>query len=340
MCPPADGPRAGARTVIGLCAAEQAAYELLIEHPAATLDELSAEWSRPEPLAFLLTRLEDAGAASSVPGSPTRYRPIAPGVAFEAQLNEYDDRLDQARRHAAILSAAYQARPTDGDTNTVIELVTGRRAVGQRLLLVRRGARHRIGWLVKPPELAGVGFEPEQVTRGLTCHAVYDRTAIEFPGALGTVEALIEAGQHARVLPDLPLSLCLADEKVAVVPLPARPGAPEAAIIVHPSALLDALIALFDGLWQRALPLQARPAGRREPDDGQSGPDRQRLITLLLSGFTDEAIARQLGTSHRTVQRRVAALMADLGAQTRFQVGVRAAVGERRRSQATDPSAD
>jgi hypothetical protein len=53
----------------------------------------------------------------------------------------------------------------------------------------------------------------------------------------------------------------------------------------------------------------------------------------LLSGFTDEAIARQLGTSHRTVQRRVAALMADLGAQTRFQVGVRAAVGERRRSQ-------
>ncbi|MDT5279303.1 MAG: Sugar-specific transcriptional regulator TrmB, partial [Mycobacterium sp.] len=71
MCPPADGPRAGARTVIGLCAAEQAAYELLIEHPAATLDELSAEWSRPEPLAFLLTRLEDAGAASSVPGSPT-----------------------------------------------------------------------------------------------------------------------------------------------------------------------------------------------------------------------------------------------------------------------------
>ena len=50
-----------------------------------------------------------------------------------------------------------------------------------------------------------------------------------------------------------------------------------------------------------------------------------------LSGLTDEAIARQLGLSHRTVQRRVAAFMADLGAHTRFQAGVKAALQQRRR---------
>lgn len=311
--------------MIGLSPAGQAAYELLIEHPSATLDELSAQWCRSEPLEILLSRLEDAGAATSIPGPPTRYRPVAPGVAFEALLNEYDERLDQARRYAGVLSAAYQARAATSDTNTVIEVVTGRRAVSRRLLLVRRGARHRIDWLVKPPDPAGVGCDPELVARGLTCRAVYDRTAIELPGTLAAVEELIEAGQLARVLPDLPLSMCLADEKVAVVPLPPRPGATEAAIIVHPSALLDALVALFEGLWQRALPLQG------PPDAEPSAPDHQRLITLLLSGFTDEAIARQLGTSHRTVQRRIAALMADLGAHTRFQVGVRAALGERRR---------
>src|SRR2546430_2156592 len=83
---------------------------------------------------------------------------------------------------------------------------------------------------------------------------------------------------------------------------------------------LDALVKLFDGLWARALPLHP-------PGDGQrSGPLAQRLITLLLSGLTDEAIAHQLGLSHRTVQRRVAALMAELGAHTRFQAGVQAAL--------------
>jgi len=40
--------------------------------------------------------------------------------------------------------------------------------------------------------------------------------------------------------------------------------------------------------------------------------------------LTDEAAARQLGTSLRTYRRRVAELMATLQAGSRFQAGVRA----------------
>jgi hypothetical protein len=160
--------------------------------------------------------------------------------------------------------------------------------------------------------------------RDVTCRVVYHRTAIDHPGALATVERLIEAGQVARVLPDLPLSLYLADDQLAVVPLR---GEPVAAIVIHQSALLVALNALFEGLWQRALPLN----GAGTASNGKlAGADQQRLITLLLSGLTDEAIARQLGTSHRTIQRRVAALMTGLGAHTRFQVGVQAALNRSR----------
>jgi DNA-binding CsgD family transcriptional regulator len=57
--------------------------------------------------------------------------------------------------------------------------------------------------------------------------------------------------------------------------------------------------------------------------------DEQRLLTLLLSGLTDTAIARQLGAAHRTVQRHVASLMRDLGAHSRFQIGIRAAIRDR-----------
>jgi DNA-binding NarL/FixJ family response regulator len=124
------------------------------------------------------------------------------------------------------------------------------------------------------------------------------------------------------VLPDLPLSLYLSDDKLAVLPL--RDHAETAAVIVHPSALLDALVKLFEGLWRRALPLFS------PVEEQRASADQQRLVTLLLSGLTDEAIARQLGLSHRTVQRRVAAFMADLGAHTRFQAGVKAALQQRR----------
>jgi hypothetical protein len=144
------------------------------------------------------------------------------------------------------------------------------------------------------------------------------------------VEDSIRAGLLARVLPDLPVSLYLVDDRTAVLPLQRHPAS-EAIIVVHPSALLDALAKLFDGLWQRAMPLNAPRAA--------SDAGAQRLITLLLSGLTDEAIAHQLGLSHRTVQRRVAALMADLGAHTRFQAGVQAALGRMRASDDFRPAA-
>jgi DNA-binding NarL/FixJ family response regulator len=41
-------------------------------------------------------------------------------------------------------------------------------------------------------------------------------------------------------------------------------------------------------------------------------------------GAKDETIARQLGVSLRTVRRRVAELMDELGASTRFQAGMEA----------------
>jgi DNA-binding NarL/FixJ family response regulator len=85
---------------------------------------------------------------------------------------------------------------------------------------------------------------------------------------------------------------------------------------------LDALTALFESLWHRALPLHSLPTGRTDP---------QRLITLLLSGLTDEAIAHQLNVSHRTIQRRVASLMSSLSAHTRFQAGIQAALLRPRR---------
>jgi DNA-binding NarL/FixJ family response regulator len=47
-------------------------------------------------------------------------------------------------------------------------------------------------------------------------------------------------------------------------------------------------------------------------------------MTLLAAGFKDDAIARQLALSSRTVGRRVAELMESLGARTRFQAGIHA----------------
>jgi DNA-binding CsgD family transcriptional regulator len=146
------------------------------------------------------------------------------------------------------------------------------------------------------------------------------------------VEQLIAAGQQARVLPTtLPMSLYIVDGRHAFLPLQRESASVESAIVVHSSALLDALTKLFEGLWQRALPLEL-PATREAPapQRRRAQIDEHRLVALLLSGLTDDAIARQLGVGYRTVQRHIATLMTKLGAHTRFQAGLQAALEQRR----------
>ena len=318
--------------VIGLDRTERAAYELLLDRPAATVDDLAAAWTHAEPLATVLAALEEKALVSSSSGRPVRYRPVAPDVAFGASLTDLQEQLDAARRHIGILDAAFQARPAEHNAATVVEVVTGQRAIRQRLRQLQRATRGQLSCLAKPPYFDNSGTTEaalEALGRGLACRTVYARAAIEHPGALATVERLVNAGQQSRVLPDLPVSLYLSDDKLAMLPMrreaaSSSAATAEAAVVVHPSAMLDALVKLFDGMWRRALPLH--PPVEEQP----TGTDQQRLITLLLSGLTDEAIARQLGLSHRTVQRRVAAFMTDLGAHTRFQAGVKAALQQRR----------
>jgi len=86
-------------------------------------------------------------------------------------------------------------------------------------------------------------------------------------------------------------------------------------IVMRNPMLIAAFTTMFDYAWDLAHPM---PGARRDISQ-----DRQ-LLVLLASGVKDEAIARYLGWGLRTVRRRVAKLMDDLGAQTRFQLGAAA----------------
>ena len=111
------------------------------------------------------------------------------------------------------------------------------------------------------------------------------------------------------------MKLVICDRRLALTPLSLQHGLTEAALVVHASGLLDALAALFESVWQRAIPV---------PELISPADEHRRLLMLLASGLKDEAIARQLGIGERTVRRRIAALADRLGARTRMQLGIQA----------------
>jgi hypothetical protein len=279
-------------------------------------------------LTAVLDRLEETGLAGRLAGRPVRYAAAAPDVALEALLLRQEERLQRARLRAQQLVAGYRKAVSGQDPATLVEVVTGRSAALQRFEHVQRSARREIRAIDKPPYATPSGnrnpVEREMLGRGVRYRVIYDSGGLlDYHDMRADLENSTALGEEARVVPDAPTKLILADDRIGLIPLQAAPSRIESIVVVHPSALLQALGALFESLWARALPLPLSADDEVLAADRPS-QDQMRLLALLTTGLPDVVIARQLGLSYRTYQRRLHELMTRLGAETRFQAGVRA----------------
>jgi hypothetical protein len=153
------------------------------------------------------------------------------------------------------------------------------------------------------------------IRRGLEQRTVYDETVLQSVQGRAWVEEWAEVGERQRVLAGVPSEFAVYGERAVVAP--GVWGDPEADyVVVRDPMLVQVFRSLFDRMWDHAAPVTTGRVG----DEGED----EYLLSLLSRGLKDEAIARYLGWSLRTVRRRVARLMVDLGARTRFQLGAEA----------------
>lgn len=136
---------------------------------------------------------------------------------------------------------------------------------------------------------------------------VVDSAFLSEPAALRALDERLAAGHQVRVV-DHPLKkMVVADEETAVVQV--EPG--RSMVLRDPLVLLAT--ELFESVWRRSRPYL--------PEDGDLDPMDRRILQLMLSGLTDAAAAHQLGSSPRTLQRRLRSLMDTAGVSSRVQLG-------------------
>lgn len=154
----------------------------------------------------------------------------------------------------------------------------------------------------------------QAVREGRRCRALYPvRALTEAPHLLQQRAAL---GEEIRVLPELPTRMLILEGTHVVLPEPLGfVGSP--LLIARQLGIVELATLYFEALWAQAAPLEQPGAELSEV--------RRFLLEQLASGAQDEQIARRLGLSLRTVRRRVAEVMTELGATSRFQAGVEAA---------------
>lgn len=310
---------------IGFNAAEEAAYRYLVGRPQATVDQVAAG-AGLDPVAAVaaLDGLHERRLVERSTADPSLHQAVRPDEAFEPLLRDRQHEVDSARTAVERLLAEFRAVPRGGSVADILEIVEGRSAADRRFGQLYDSTRRSNESFVKPPLLVrGVETEHEPFRSSVSYKVVYDPAALSLPGMVPVVAEDIEGGEQARTCA-VPLKMALFDRERAFLPIsPWRAGSEPVAMIVHGSALADALGALFDAVWAQASPLRLSADGLEE-DPNRPAADDLLLLELLRAGLTDEAIARQTGTSVRTVGRRVRHLMDLTGTGTRFQLGVRA----------------
>ncbi|HEY3509025.1 MarR family transcriptional regulator [Kribbella sp. NPDC051137] len=303
---------------VGVEPPDEEAYRALLSAPGCEIQQLADRLGRDvQDVVATVGRLEKLGLLTSTADDPVRLLPTRPDVAVDALVAVRRAELDRVRAEARVLLSELSTQERYRPEN-LVEVIVGQEAIAARFTQLLNGTRNQLLVLDRPP-YAAQAEESDSTVRGLlgegvVVHGIYSPDSLDIPGGVDEAFSAADAGETSRVHPQVPMKLAVFDGKIALLPLSVDQLV-DSALVVHPCALLDALTEMFWLLWDQAVPVV--PAAKADPTDA-------RLMTLLAAGFKDDAIARQLALSSRTVGRRVAELMETLGARTRFQAGIQA----------------
>lgn len=249
-----------------------------------------------------------------------------PREALDARADRLIAQATAARRAAAALARAWAGQLRSADWLEVIPRLDATRQVVEGMIdRMVSGARAEIWSLThariwpeyRPRVPAGT---IDALSRGVSIRCVYSMDIWDHPAALDAVWTMVAAGEEARVFPQVPMYALIVDFTRALISTTSRSGEVNTWMVVHDSPLLDVLIEITDSIWTMSAALPSSP--RDDPNVEQLDRDTLDLLTYLSAGQTDEAIARKLGVSERTVLRRIAKLQDQLAAHSRFQLGV------------------
>jgi DNA-binding CsgD family transcriptional regulator len=321
----------GDLSVLGLTAEQERVYEALATSTRRRAADLAELLELPLPqVGIAVEKLLRLGLAVADPGEEESVSAAPVEIAVDALVRSQHEALDRAQAFSRDL-ARRAARSTEVHRpEQLVSVVVGREAMGSISQQLQRSAREEVLMFDRRPYVTplsehGVGQNPEQPVRmaaGVQYRTVFDQSLLDDPAIVARIRRDTAAGEQGRVLAALPLKLVVVDRTLALLPLLSGGDEDEpAALLIRPSVLVDSLVALFEALWRAASPLRLEA-----PADGLDAEEREArtVVGLLAAGLSDTRIAHMLGISERTVRRKVATALILLGAETRFQAGLRA----------------
>lgn len=263
------------------------------------------------------------GSVMAVPPEAAAFSVLAP---LEESIAEQQLSLRSARSVLAAFGEVYSE--VRRQEQPPLTLLTGAPLINRMLEAAVDGCRAEL--LTAHPgggRPAGVLSEAVErdvrlLSRGVRQRTLYQHTVRSHPTTLSYIERVTAAGAEVRTLAEVFERLIICDRETAFIPVAENAAEGEsAALQVRHPALVRFLARFFDNAWTRSVPV--RTESLRTPTIAS---DIQRTILLgVVSGETDESIARRLGMSRRSVAEHIRKVSQRLESNSRAQLGYRLA---------------
>jgi DNA-binding CsgD family transcriptional regulator/sugar-specific transcriptional regulator TrmB len=262
---------------------------------------------------------------------PPRWSASPPRAALHALMARRQAGLAAIELRAERLQERYSAHLDRRFASDQFEVLDTAERVTVRYEHLVRSARREVLHLVMPPYVTTFEQLPDRISaqaqtaaRGVRFRSLYDAHTIDDELSVMTARRGESFGELARLSSGLPMKLAIFDDDAAIMSIvPDDPSA--GSLLVYSPPLLHVLRALFEELWEHGVPWLHATAPAAPSDTGLAiDPRAAEVLRLMALGIKDDAIARVLGVSRRTVQQTVTDLAARLGARTRFQIALKA----------------
>jgi sugar-specific transcriptional regulator TrmB/DNA-binding CsgD family transcriptional regulator len=316
---------------LGLDAVTEQVYRALLERPAVEASEVAEELGLSQgEIMEALDTLSDLALLRVSRTDSSQRRPVSLDRGIALLIRRREEELEARRRELTEARAAAEKAVSTGvrDRHQMpvgVELLADLDEIQSRLESVVQAAKTETCSIVPtlmPAEAleASKPLDAELAARGVVQRILCHEHTRTNQAALAHSRWMISIGAQMRTAPALPQRLFVVDRMTAVIP--ADPENPRnGAILITAPGIVTTLVDLFDRVWEGAAELLEVVA----PDaaTGLSTSERE-LLKLLGKGLTDEAAAKRLGVSLRTVKRRMEELMRRLEAGSRFEAGLKA----------------
>jgi DNA-binding CsgD family transcriptional regulator len=282
----------------------------------------------------LVRALTERGMAHIQPHSPEApawLRPASPDLALQGVLAGHQHRLARSHellldgtRRLADVQARFGPKANGRMPEHLVAVVSDRTEISELSASLVNTARQ--DWMTlenlstEMPLTEDFAQPPLPAAGSLVrCRSIYEASIMNDPVGRRIVQACVDAGEHARLLPKVPMKLKLADYTTAMLPL--TPAGTAGALLIRAPVIIAALREYFEMLWERATPLA--PQRSTQPGDRVT-PAQHTVLQLMAEGLHDDAIARRAGISTTTVRRHITAIMDRLNVTSRFAAGAAA----------------